>query len=220
VPNDSRSDIHVPPVAGRGGVVPYIAMWSEEQYLPAEVVQRGRSGVGYADELPSDRDSDGVLWTRMASNPGKGRPEFNRLHPRRQRRAMRLLLCQVCAQPAEYNEQGHLWLLVDSRRDWAQWPEGAANPYPPVCMACARLSVRQCPPLRRGFVAVRPHSSMHGVIGVRFWPGRTYPTVRLAVDDGGEPVAHVDPVIQWMQATQLTRILHRCVPVDLDEVTT
>jgi hypothetical protein len=215
---DSRTEIRVPPVMGKGGVVPYIAMWSEERTLPTHVVQRQLSGVGYADEGPSDRDRDGVLWTRVASRPGEGRPEYARLHPRRQRRAMRLLLCQVCAEPAEYTGQGHLWLLTDHRQDWAHWPEDVVNPYPPVCLSCARLSVRLCPPLRRGFVLVRAHSMVHGVIGVLFRPGQTFPAVELAEDDDGKPVAHTDPAIQWTQATQLTRTLHRCTPVDLDQV--
>jgi hypothetical protein len=219
---DSQVDIDRPlttlrpviPVVGRGGVVPYIVAWSEEIALPTRVVGRG-VGIGYADETLIDRDQDDVLWTRMSSRPGVGRPLYATLHPLRQRRAMRRLLCQVCAEPAEYTEQGHLWLLVTGREDWEGWPEGVFNPYPPVCLRCAGLSVRQCPPLRRGFVAVRAHSVLHGVLGVRFQPG--YPSPGLA-DDDDESVGYGDPVIRWMQATQLVRSLHDCVIVDLEKV--
>jgi hypothetical protein len=32
------------------GVVPYIVSWSSEERLPGTVVERGRFGIGYADE--------------------------------------------------------------------------------------------------------------------------------------------------------------------------
>jgi hypothetical protein len=219
---DSRLDIDRPPKAsrpvlptvGRGGVVPYIVVWSGEHTLPTRVVQGQFGGIGYADETLADRDRDGVLWTRMSSRPGDGRPLYARLHPLRQRRAMRRLLCQVCAEPAEYTEKGHLWLLLRGE-GWEGWPDGLINPYPPVCLRCARLSVRQCPPLRRGFVAVRAHSMLHGVFGVRFRPGHPFPGL---ADDDDEPVGCADPVIRWMQATQLVRTLHDCTVVDLDQV--
>jgi hypothetical protein len=203
------------PTVGRGGVVPYIVAWSGEHTLPTRVVQGQRLGIGYADETLTDRDRDGVLWTRMSSRPGEGRPLYAQLHPLRQRRAMRRLLCQVCAEPAQYNEQGHLWLVLPSEEDEEDWPEGVINPYPPVCLRCARLSVRQCPPLRRRFVAVRAHSVLYGVFGVRFRPGHSCPQL---ADDDDEPVGYRDPIIHWMQATQLVRTLHDCTVVDLDQV--
>ncbi|HEX5408059.1 MAG TPA: hypothetical protein VFX16_37830 [Pseudonocardiaceae bacterium] len=194
--------------------MPYVAIWTGEQTIATTVMRYGQ-GIAYTDEIPTDRDHDGVLWTRSSSRPGQGRPVFTQLHPLRQRRAMRRLLCQVCAGPADYNDRGHLWLLTDRRQDWSDWPEGAANPYPPVCLACARLSVRLCPPLRRGFAVIRAHSTACGVIGVRFRPGPSYPAVILDNDDG-EPVTYEDPAIRWMQATQLVRTLHDCTFVDLD----
>lgn len=205
-----------PPVAGRGGVVPYVAMWSGESTVRTTVVQRGRWGIGYADELLTDRDRDGVLWTRAVSRPGQGRPLYAKLHPVRQRRAMRRLLCQVCGQPADYTEQGHLWLAVEQQDTWTGWPEASVNPFPPVCTGCAARSVRLCPPLRRGFTAFRAHSTLYGVIGVQFRPGHTYPSVALAQDDGGRPVSFSHPAIHWTQATQLARTMHDCVPVDLE----
>ncbi|HEX5117120.1 MAG TPA: hypothetical protein VFW65_18155 [Pseudonocardiaceae bacterium] len=204
--------------AGRGGVVPYVAVWSDERTVRTTVVQRGRWGIGYADEVLTDRDRDGVLWTRTVSRPGHGRPLYAKLHPLRQRRAMRRLLCQVCGQPADYTDQGHLWLAIEQQEKWPGWPENSINPFPPLCLGCAVRSVRLCPPLRRGFVAFRAHSTLYGVIGVRFRSGPTYPAVALAADDGGVPVAFTDPAIHWMQAAQLTRTMHQCVPVDLDRL--
>lgn len=202
---------------GGGGVVPYVALWSGEQTLPSRVIERAPWGIGYTDELPTDRDNDGVLWTRVTTRPGHGRPLYRQMHPLRQRRAMRRLLCQVCARLADHTDQGHLWLLLDCWRDTDAWPEHVVNPYPPVCLECARMSARLCPPLRRGYIAVRAHSTLHGVIGVRFQAARPYPAVRLAADDGGQPVAYGDQALRWTQATQLTRTLHHCTPVDLNQ---
>jgi hypothetical protein len=198
--------------------VPYVAVWSEEQTLPTWVIQRGRVGIGYADETPYDRDRNGVSWSRFSSRPGAGRPEYVQMHPLRQRRAMRRLLCQVCAQPADQTDEGCLWLLSDRWRDWKGWPEGAFNPFPPVCVGCAVLSTRLCPPLRRGHVAVRAHSTVHGVIGVQFQAGQQFPAVEQSEDDSERPVALQNPAIRWTLATLLTRALHHCTPVDLDQL--
>jgi hypothetical protein len=204
---------------GAGSMVPYIVCWTSELDFPADVIQRPAGGIAYADEKLADRDRDGVLWTRISFSPGRGRPEYTRLHPLRQRRAMWRLLCQVCARPAERTAQGHLWLLTDRwRDDWADWPERASNPFPPVCLACARLSVRLCPPLRRGYIAVRAQSRPHGVIGVRFHAPYRFGPPEVVVDNG-DAIAYTDPAIRWVQATQLTRTLYDCTFLDLDEVT-
>jgi hypothetical protein len=203
---------------GGGAVVPYVAQWTEEHAPPYQLVARGGWGIGYADETSIDRDRFGVLWTRTAHQPGKGRPIYREMHPLRQRRAMRRLLCQVCGQLADETEQGHLWLLVDGCRDGEpDWPEGVVNPFPPVCIDCGRLSARLCPPLRRAHVAVRAHSALYGVIGVQFCPAGRAPGLAFAPDDNGEPVAYDNPAVRWTLATQLTRVLIDCTIVNLDQ---
>ncbi len=87
-------------VLGRPAVVPFITAWSAERSVRPEVIALPGAGLAYRDEVPYDRDSDGNLWTRMTLRRGCGRPEFGRVHPGRQRRAMRRLLCQVCGGPA------------------------------------------------------------------------------------------------------------------------
>lgn len=94
-------------------IAPYITSWSAEQDLPYRLVERPGLGIGYTDESFGDRDAHGVLWQRAAVRHGVGRPEFGKVHPLRQRRAMRQLLCQVCAGPADRNYDGVLWLLRD-----------------------------------------------------------------------------------------------------------
>src|SRR4051812_9793935 len=99
-------------------IVPYATSWSGEQHLPMPVIQHRGFGIGYADEIAADRDVCGVLWHRVESRPGAGRPQFGNVHSLRQRRAMRRLLCQVCGEPAERTSEGMLWLLLDYRQDW------------------------------------------------------------------------------------------------------
>jgi hypothetical protein len=208
----SNSGVGLLPMVSRSGVVPYITAWSGEQVLPPQVIA-GRFGIAFADETLMDRDHRGALWTRTPSRPGHGRPEFAKVHPLRQRRAMRQLLCQVCTRPADRTEQGVLWLLRDHREDWPGWPENMANTYPPVCLPCARASVRLCPALRRGYVAVRAHSVVCGVYGLLHRAGRPFP---VAVEE--VTVAYDDPAIRWTCAAQLVRSLHGSTIVDLDHL--
>lgn len=97
------------PREGHHGTVPYIVQWSEERDCSPELtVRQNGDGVGYADETPGDRDAHGVLWRQVTGRRGQGRPLFGSVHPLRQRRAMRRLLCQVCGRPADRDERGVL----------------------------------------------------------------------------------------------------------------
>jgi hypothetical protein len=59
--------------------VPYIASWSAETTAQPEVtVRRGR--LAYVNERPWDRDSNGILWRRMPSMPGKGKPQYGKVN--------------------------------------------------------------------------------------------------------------------------------------------
>lgn len=145
---------HAPQVhdgpSSRYPLVPYINAWSEEEDPPGKVIEIPGRGLVYADELVTDRDDRGVLWFRTISRPRQGRPNFQRVHPLRQRRAMRRLLCQVCAEPADMTEDGVLWLLKDQRTGWPGWPKGMGVTEPPVCLSCVPVAARQCPALRKG----------------------------------------------------------------------
>jgi hypothetical protein len=194
------------PTTSRTGV-PYITPWSTERELPTTVIERPGSGIGYLDETLADRDEHGVLWQRVPSRPGRGRPEFGKIHPLRQRRAMRRLLCGICAGPPDRTGEGVLWLVRDYRGDWPGWPEGMAATEPPVCLSCARRSVRACPALRQGWAAVRVgRCPVAGVYGAQYQAGSPLP---VAVADA--TVAFEDPAIGWLRAAQLVRELHDCV---------
>jgi hypothetical protein len=197
--------------------VPYIGSWTGEELPPATVVRRAIGGIAYADETLIDRDKWDVLWMRTATRIGAGRPLFSKLHPYRQRRAMLRLLCQVCAQPADRNEQGHLWLLPEQPSYGPGWPEEVPVTHPPLCLPCARLSVRMCPALRPTYIAVRAHSRVCGVSGIRVQLG--YRSLQLAPKDAEDDIVyHEDSAIRWTLATQRARSLHGCTFVDLDRL--
>ncbi|MFJ6212108.1 hypothetical protein ACIQGZ_02025 [Streptomyces sp. NPDC092296] len=160
-------------VLKRPDAVPYIATWSDEQCAGQVVVEDRRSGgIAYLDERPGDRDEWGVLWRRVESRPGGGRPEFAQVHARRQRYVMRHLRCQVCGRPADVNEQGVLWLLKDDRGAWPRRPERMAATHPPVCLPCARVAAELCPHLSGRHIAVRVRRpEVVGVYGALYAPG-------------------------------------------------
>jgi hypothetical protein len=187
-------------------------MWSEEEFLWPHRVLDFLGRVAYGDEVSSDRDGAGVLWSRVTDKPREGSPQLGKVHSLRQRHVMRNLLCQVCAGPADINEQGMLWLLGDARGDWPRWPEDMAAVHPPVCLPCAWKSTRLCPHLKSGFVAARvKHYPVVGAYGCFYDPR----------NPAREPLAnaicgydHSD--IRYLIASQLVRRLRGCRLVDLD----
>ena len=199
-------------LAGRV-VAPYVTSWSEESVWDAPVVP-GERGIAYADEHVMDRDGDGVLWARCPSRCGRGRPVFGEVHPLRQRRAMRRLLCQVCAGPADRTEDGVLWLLVDWRHDWPDWPNRMGVVEPPICVPCARLSARMCPTLRRRAVAFRArHYPVAGVYGA-LYQRQGY----AAVFTGPGEACFGDPMIRWIRATRLIRQVDDCTLIEVNDL--
>jgi len=196
-------------------VAPYVTSTDAEQDLSCSLIVRPDGlGIGYAHELPDDRDDQGVLWRKVAERPGKGKPEFGRVHPARQRQAMSELLCQVCAGPADHTPDGVLWLLRDYRQDWPHWPEGMASTEPPICAGCVAISLRRCPALQRGAVAVRVREfAIAGVWGALYRPGAFAPVPLRA-----SRVAYGDPETRWIVATALIRELRGCTFVPFDEL--
>lgn len=196
-------------------VAPYVTASTAEQDLKCSLVVRpGGLGIGYTQELPGDRDALGVLWQKVAERPKEGKPEFARVHPARQRRAMSELLCQVCAGPADQTPDGALWLLRDHRGDWPRWPEGMASVEPPVCVRCVATSLRRCPSLQRGAVAIRVRGfEVVGVRGTLYRPGTFAPA-----PVGAAQLDYGDPKVRWMVAVALIRELRGCSVVPFDEL--
>lgn len=81
---------------------------------------------------------------------------------------------------------------------------------PPVCMSCVAISLRLCPALRRGAVAVRAREfEVTGVRGALYRAG-TVEEANLAYDD---------PNVRWLVASALIRELRGCTFVPLGELT-
>lgn len=194
-------------------VAPYITAWSAEVEPPVTVVEVPGRGIGYADETMADRDSHGVLWYRTPFRLGQGRPVFGKVHPLRQRQTMRRLRCQVCAGPADHTSDGVLWLLKDHRGDWPGWPNAMGVTEPPVCLSCVRVSVRLCPALRQGAVAVRARRfPLSGVHGGLYAGGHTPVLV------GDATVSYDNPAVRWVRAVSLARELRDCTIIEPDEL--
>lgn len=193
-------------------VAPYITAWTGEDEPVRPVISRGL-GIGFEDEIMTDRDKRGVLWTRAAQRHGVGRPVFGKVHPLRQRRAMQRLLCQVCAGPADRTADGVLFLLKDHREDWPDWPNRMGVSEPPVCWSCVRLSARVCPALRHGAVLVR--AGWYDIAGVNGVLYSSDPTPRPV---GQVTVAFENPAIRWVKAAYLIRELLDCTLIELDQV--
>jgi hypothetical protein len=173
------------------------------------VVRRGGRGIAYADERSFDRDADGVLWTRTAAQPGRGEPEFGKVHSLRQRLCMSGLLCQVCGRPADRNADGVLWLVDAHPGELQHGQEPTAHP--PVCLPCGQRSVRACPHLRPAWTALRVRSfTPYGVNGALYVPARPEPQV---VDVG--VFRSGNPRLPWVRAAQLVMGLRDFTVTDL-----
>ena len=198
----------------RPDTVPYISSWSREKMIRPPVVRvagRGGEGIGYLGESPYDRDRRGVLWVRHTLARGKGRPLFHTVHALRQRRAVLHMLCQVCG-TSVLDDGPHLFVLRDVGRPVA---EGERTTAPPVCVPCARISVRQCPRLRVGHVAVRVgRAGVWGVAGIVHHPRTLEPLAGGSLEE----VAHEDPAIRWVLACRQVLVLRDCTPVDLGDL--
>jgi hypothetical protein len=193
---------------------PYIAMWSEEYQSLAGVLGWRGSGLGYLDETMCDRDRGGALWLRALSAQGRGEPWFGQVHPYRQRRAVRKLLCNVCGKPADENSDGTLWLIQDNGHDWPDWPEGMGVTEPPVCLPCVKLASRLCPALRGRAIAIRARESP--IAGVC---GDLYRIEKSSLRRAGREVApYGSPLIPWIVADQQVRELRDCTVIDIDEL--
>ncbi|WP_019629335.1 hypothetical protein [Actinomadura atramentaria] len=184
-----------PAASARWGVVPFITAWSSEEAPPATIIS-GERGIAYADETVLDRDRHGVLWARNTSSPGVGRPLFKNVHHLRQRRAMRRLLCQVCGTPCGTDAR---WLLSAAEYREDPWPSPVLTSHPPVCPDCVDRSVRLCPHLRDGHVALtadRPRPA--AVSGILY-----HPTILGPAPMRRATLTFDDPLLPWLRAAQL-----------------
>ncbi len=219
MPTHAAATQPAPPVASLRlhEKVPYIAGWSGETFASPRLVWRGRS-IAYANERRTDRDAFGVLWRRVTSKPGVGKPEYKTVHHGRQRRAMGGMLCQVCAKPTrpEATRDGVLFLLGRREYEADPWPAPIETTHPPVCMRCAMIAIRLCPHLRGHNVAVRCRAPrLYGVNGIMYMPGIGTAPMRSQANPI-DIVAYGSPRKGIVHAAQSVMRLDRYRLVDLD----
>jgi hypothetical protein len=191
--------------------IPYVTSWTGESSASKKQLRLGPRGLYYADEVPGDRDAQGVLWARTAGAPGEGRPKFKQVHSLRQREAMLHLRCQVCAGPASRTRAGVLFLDTQPAADAAE-VEDTLIAQPPLCLPCAALALRYCPSLGRGHVALRARKpSLYGVFGAAYLPTRK----GLVAEPEPMTLAYGTPAVRHVVAAQLLRQLRRVTFVDL-----
>ncbi|MCP3822174.1 hypothetical protein NLX86_30010 [Streptomyces sp. A3M-1-3] len=200
-----------------------MAAWTGETTLSTPLIVRPgeRGGIAYTDELPTDRGENDALLHRGRStvrHGKRGRPLFAVVHPNRQRRAMRKLLCHVCGESADRNELGVLWLLDNVPANCPQgWPQEEITAHPPLCLGCAAKAVEQCPELEKGFTAVRVRDPQpygyRGQLYTRDLSRLRSPIPVVAKET--ENLAFDDPLLPWLLATQSTVCLVGCTTVDL-----
>jgi hypothetical protein len=125
---------------------------------------------------------------------------------------MTRLLCQVCGGPADRNADGVLW-LIDAAPDDPSLGRGLEHTtHPPVCLPCARTSLRHCPHLHRASVALRVRNvALAGVSGALYVPAQPEP---VAVDATEFRVG--DPRLAWLLGSQLILELRDFTVTDLE----
>ena len=158
--------------------VPYITAYSEElapHPLAFVAYPEATDGVrlSYDDAVPQDW-MYGVLWARQGLHR-RGRPEWKVVNTLRQRRCMRLLLCQVCGESATDPVDSRIsWVLADDPGDTSAGA-GYTNA-PPTCAQCIPEAIASCPRLRRGAAVYSVGSAQpYGIIGDVLQPSRLRP---------------------------------------------
>ncbi|KOG88559.1 hypothetical protein [Streptomyces varsoviensis] len=213
------------PTTSNNAIVPYITTRVGERLgVGMNLRIHPTRGLCYAPEFANDRDSSGALWARRSHNPRDnagqptGEPLYAKVHPSRQRECMYELRCQICCrEPASRTSLGYLFLLEqpdDGMR--AGWPEGELTRHPPLCLPHAKVSVKRCPPLRRGHVAVRVKMPrLYGIKGLPFTTHWDAEQDDVPDDNDADIVSYRDPRIRWYLATQLVRRLCGVTVIDL-----
>ncbi|WNI20079.1 hypothetical protein [Actinacidiphila sp. ITFR-21] len=195
--------------------MPYVTAWSTERHrIPAVVRHPSGKGIGFSDEMPYDRDADGVLWVRQTIGAGTGRALFPTVHSLRQRRAVSRLLCQVCgADTLEQDPERQLFVLKDVGRPVG---EGELTTAAPVCPPCALIAVKHCPHLLKHAAAWVERPMSWGVAGILYDQRTLLP---LPGDDLIK-VSYDDPAVRWVLATRLVLSLRGCSPVNVSDIRT
>lgn len=165
-----------------GVPVPWVAIWSEEMYGPEmESLPDGTIQPKWGFTHLTSREYG--MWMLTTPDDRSGHPEFGATHSRRQREAMRDVLCQVCG---EHVEGKMFWVVPNEPPHIELWLiRQVINP--PVCGPCLELAREVCPHLKSTPPAtIVPHAGSKpiGVTGTLMIDGVIQPYDALAkLDD-------------------------------------
>ncbi|AQZ62784.1 unnamed protein product [[Actinomadura] parvosata subsp. kistnae] len=196
--------------------VPYVTAYEGEAvpYTLTAISDPGATRgarLAFPDHLPADW-MWGTLWHRQGVSQ-TGAPLFGRVNTCRQRRCMRLGLCQVCGGNARDPRTGRLWWVLAC----PPWYTAAGEPYlnsPPTCPACIPMARRLCPKLgAESPVYTAARVEPYGVLGDlhRLAGGHGVPLVQEKVVVSFEEFQR----LEFTLATQLLGVLEELRPAVL-----
>jgi hypothetical protein len=219
--------------------VPYVTLRrDEEDYSEEQLVWQQYKGAGrlaYRDEQDGvDRDYRGILYARVsesldASGWPTGLPDWELVHPRRQRKCIEEFFCPVCRCEVDdsVTADGPLFVQAVNPHQRAEpaWPEGWVTCQPPVCVQHAANAPGlgpHIPPSDR--VALRARTvRWAGLLGTPYRRNPSAPdqVQRAPTPDGtGEVLLPFDdPRIPHVLGLQLALVLRDVTVVDLDAET-
>jgi hypothetical protein len=175
-----------------GGVpVPFTASWSsEERFFVAP--------CRWADRRPA---------ICQPSSPGEGKPLFGKPHAVRQRQAIADGLCDLCARPLATRTK----VSLSHAKVYGHGAEGPAilQVEPLLDRACAAISLRHCPSLRRdvrdGSVMIRQvtrHRVQVALMSAEYVAIRTGEDVIAAGHAKVELLRWIDRDAAWLEALE------------------
>ncbi|MGW0538042.1 hypothetical protein [Streptomyces sp. NPDC003032] len=183
----------------------------------------GTPRLGYWDEQPEDRDTHGVLWTRVSQSLGPdgwpvGAPQGSMIHPMRRRDAMLNLRCPMCRKAARTAEG---LVFPVSKKHGVRDASSAVihTDQPPVCRQHAYVAARSNLELaEHGYVFVLAQGArMYGVIGTPYFEAADGSF--QALEGFSTPIPYGHPELRWVVASRLVRTLLSVSVIDLAEVT-
>lgn len=215
-------------------MVPYVQMRRGEQDRSQEALvlepYHGGERLAYRDEREEDRDFRGVLYARFSqtldpSGWPAGLPDWELVHPSRQRECMGEGLCHVCRRDvgqSPHAQPGMLFVEAITTRQRRQpgWPEGHITCQPPVCLEhAARAAGLGEHVLRQERAVLRARSPRwFGVLGTPYQCGPDRRQLRRAPTPDGRGellVPFDDPQLACVLGEQWAVVLREVTEVDL-----
>lgn len=181
--------------------------------------QRTGLRLGYAHEVEGDRDEHSVLWMRYTHTVQDrrgmpvGTPRPPTVHPTRQRRAMRNLLCQFCIRPA-HTPHGLIFLMDPS--DVTPDPTKVLVSQPPVCAQHVAAAALLHPDRDSAKAYLALSTCLYGVHGHLYDHGDDH--LPVPAGRSTDPLPYGHPRLSTCLAVTLVRQLKTFSLIPVDEL--